>query len=117
MLEALAEVNHLAAMSAAEKHYMQCMEEICGGDNPYMNPLNLVKFHLRHKKEAQNIFDKTPKMGGLDYSQHYRDTLRNRLDRHFQHYQAQNANKDWFRSNNTFIDFTSINDLLYSLTE
>lgn len=98
MLEALAEVNHMIAMSLAEKHYLQNMEQICGGDNPYVNPKNLMRFHQRFKKEAKDLFDKVPKMGNKEYGQQFSQRLNDRLDRHYEHFEAQNANKDWFRS-------------------
>jgi atlastin len=51
------------------------MEEVCGGDAPYMNTASLEEEHLRCRREAINLFRTTRKMGGTEFSMQYLDKL------------------------------------------
>lgn len=97
MLEATAEANNLAAVATAKDSYLSSMEELCGGDRPYINPKTLEQDHTKFKAESIEGFDKTPKMGGKEYSQVYREKLLQEIDVAFEHFEAQNKSKNMFR--------------------
>ncbi len=73
------------------------MEEVCGGDRPFMNPKSLETKHHELLKEAVDGFDKIPKMGGKEFSESYREKLLIELDQAFDHFEAQNKSKNMFR--------------------
>ncbi|VBB26595.1 unnamed protein product [Acanthocheilonema viteae] len=70
MLMATAEANNLAAVSTSKAHYVRRMEDVCGGDAPYMNSADLAAEHERCYKETINLFKATRKMGGEEFSEH-----------------------------------------------
>lgn len=52
MLLATAEANNLSAVAKAKETYCRGMEEVCGGDTPYMAPEELRGEHERLHHEA-----------------------------------------------------------------
>uniref|UniRef100_A0A1I7X9R6 GB1/RHD3-type G domain-containing protein n=1 Tax=Heterorhabditis bacteriophora TaxID=37862 RepID=A0A1I7X9R6_HETBA len=68
MLMATAEANNLAAVSSARALYQRKMEEICGGDTPYMNTNELNEQHELCKVAAIREFRNARKMGGVEFS-------------------------------------------------
>lgn len=101
MLVATAEANNLAAVSDAKETYMQMMEEICGGQKPYMKSAELEIEHLRVKDKAIEQFNAKRKMGGDEFSEAYRDKLVTDIDDAFANFQSHNENKNIFKSART----------------
>jgi atlastin len=75
MLEATAEANNLSAVASAKDLYSGAMEEICGGNKPFMSTARIEEEHGRVKDKAMQLFQSKRKMGGDDFSHKYRDTL------------------------------------------
>jgi atlastin len=44
------------------------MQEVCGGDMPFISTNELEKEHLQARNEAIRCFKKAKKMGGAHYS-------------------------------------------------
>lgn len=51
------------------------MEEVCGGQKPYLSSGHLEAEHLRIKDKALHQFDAKRKMGGKEFSKTYRSKL------------------------------------------
>jgi hypothetical protein len=51
------------------------MEEVCGGDTPYMSPGQLDEHHETFRTEAMRKFKGARKMGGEEYSQNFLEKL------------------------------------------
>lgn len=96
MLEATAEANNLTAVATARDSYINAMEELCGGDRPYINPKTLEAKHQDFRQESIEGFDKIPKMGGREFSEAYREKLIMEIDQAFEHFEAQNKSKNMF---------------------
>lgn len=84
-IKATVEANNLSAVAAAKETYYHLMEQICGSTKPYLEIDNLEVEHLRCSHQALEQFQKTPKMGGEQYSkssltQLQRVWLNNRLN-------------------------------------
>ncbi|VDP14366.1 unnamed protein product [Onchocerca flexuosa] len=94
MLMATAEANNLAAVSTSKAHYVRRMEDICGGDAPYMSSADLAAEHERCYKEAIKLFKATRKMGGAEFSEKFLE----RLDIDIE---ALNNSKNLFKSMRT----------------
>uniref|UniRef100_A0A0R3S0R0 GB1/RHD3-type G domain-containing protein n=1 Tax=Elaeophora elaphi TaxID=1147741 RepID=A0A0R3S0R0_9BILA len=75
MLMATAEANNLAAVSTSKAHYVRRMEDVCGGDAPYMSSADLAAEHERCYKEAIKLFKATRKMGGAEFSEQFLERL------------------------------------------
>lgn len=52
MLVATAEANNLTAVATAKDYYMVAMEDVCGGNKPYLNSQHLEGEHYRIKEKA-----------------------------------------------------------------
>ncbi|XP_054157456.1 atlastin-3-like [Oppia nitens] len=96
MLEATAEANNLTAVATAKDNYLVSMEDICGGERPYMSPRRLEDRHHELRQESMDMFDKMPKMGGKEFSDSYREQLLMELDQAYEHFEAQNKSKNMF---------------------
>jgi atlastin len=96
MLEATAEANNLAAVALAKDHYGSRMEEICGGNTPFMNPNTLEQRHNEVFVESLTTFHKSRKMGGKEFSEAYLERLQNEISESWEHFQAQNKSKNMF---------------------
>ncbi len=108
MLEATAEANNLTAVATVKDSYISAMEEVCGGDRPFMNPKSLENKHQELRLGALDDFDKIPKMGGREFSESYREKLEVELDQAFEHFEAQNKSKNMFR----FVFYNNNNNIL-----
>uniref|UniRef100_A0A914S695 Guanylate-binding protein/Atlastin C-terminal domain-containing protein n=1 Tax=Parascaris equorum TaxID=6256 RepID=A0A914S695_PAREQ len=75
MLLATAEANNLAAVSSAKAHYVRQMEEVCGGDAPYMSSNDLSEHHEHCHNDAVRLFKSTRKMGGAEFSLQFLERL------------------------------------------
>lgn len=65
----------MAAVANAKADYVRNMEEVCGGETPYMAPAELDGHHERFRNEAIKLFQETKKMGGDDYSRSFLERL------------------------------------------
>lgn len=61
MLLSTAEANNLAALATAKDYYLKAMEEVCGGNKPFLNTAHLEVEHGR-------IRDKAVQMVSLGYA-------------------------------------------------
>ena len=52
MLEATSEANNLASLSEAKDQYTNLMEDVCGGNKPFINEHILEIEHLRIRDTA-----------------------------------------------------------------
>jgi len=96
MLEATAEANNRAAVAMARDFYTTRMEEACGGNKPYIHPKQLERQHADLLVAALDLFEKTPKMGGREYSETYLSELRTCIQDTWAHFEAQNNSKNVF---------------------
>mgnify|MGYP000645629708 CR=1 FL=1 len=96
MLEATAEANNLTAVALIKDMYVEKMENLCGGNQPYINPTILENHHEEIMQDCMHNFDKIPKMGGDEFSTAYREKLEDELKQSFEHFSLQNRGKNVF---------------------
>ncbi|GMR48211.1 hypothetical protein PMAYCL1PPCAC_18406, partial [Pristionchus mayeri] len=101
MLIATAEANNLAAVSSARAVYQRGMEEICGGEKPYMNTADLENHHERCRTDAIREFKNARKMGGADFSLPFLERLEADIVESFESYSKMNSGKNLFKSMRT----------------
>uniref|UniRef100_A0AC34FK79 GB1/RHD3-type G domain-containing protein n=1 Tax=Panagrolaimus sp. ES5 TaxID=591445 RepID=A0AC34FK79_9BILA len=101
MLQATSEANNLAAVSSAKALYVREMEEVCGGDTPYMNTESLEKENARCSNDAIQQFKDTRKMGGVEMSMKYLEKLDEEMAEQYQYFVRQNNSKNLFKSMRT----------------
>ncbi|CAG9535058.1 unnamed protein product [Cercopithifilaria johnstoni] len=104
MLMATAEANNLAAVSTSKAHYVRRMEDVCGGDAPYMSSADLAAEHERCYKEAIKLFKATRKMGGAEFSEQFLERLHIDIEACFEQYESfikVNNSKNLFKSMRT----------------
>ncbi|KAE9556250.1 hypothetical protein FO519_000589 [Halicephalobus sp. NKZ332] len=117
MLEATAEANNLAAVSSAKALYVRNMEEICGGNAPYLNSETLQREHKHCIDDAIQLFKKTRKMGGTNFSLQYLDRLIEDIDEQFVYFTRANDSKNLFKSMRTPAVLISLMIIDYILQE
>lgn len=96
MLQATAEANNLAAAASAKDIYYSNMEEICGGEKPYLSPDILEEKHQEFKQLALDHFKKTKKMGGKDFSFRYQQELEEEITELYENFCKHNGSKNVF---------------------
>ncbi|XP_057714787.1 atlastin-1 isoform X1 [Corythoichthys intestinalis] len=101
MLQATAEANNLAAVAAAKDLYNKKMEEVCGGDRPFLAPSELQARHADIREEALLLFRGVKKMGGEEFSRRYLQQLANEVDQVFVQYIKHNDSKNIFHAART----------------
>ncbi|KAI1715571.1 atlastin-1 [Ditylenchus destructor] len=101
MLAATAEANNLAAVASAKAYYAKEMEEICGGDAPFMGTAELEAQHLRIRGESIRHFRTAKKMGGTELSLQFLERLDNDINDSFENYKKVNNSKNLFKSMRT----------------
>jgi len=94
MLNATIEANNVVSMAAAREMYEEKMEEVVGGDMPYLNSQDIDEHHLRILDLAMEEFDRMKKMGGDEYSTKYREQLMEEIEETFNQYKAHNESKN-----------------------
>ena len=96
MLEATAEANNRAAVALARDMYQSSMESLVGGKTPYINPKELERRHQELATSSIELFEKTRKMGGKEYSESYLNELKTCIQEAWTHFEAQNNSKNVF---------------------
>merc|ERR1712059_23947 len=94
MLEVTGEANNLASLAAARELYEELIEEVVGGEKPYLSPGELESEHLRLSELALKEFDRTRKMGGEEQSALYRKQLVEEIEETLAQYKAHNESKN-----------------------
>ncbi|CAD5218109.1 unnamed protein product [Bursaphelenchus okinawaensis] len=101
VLSATAEANNLAATSSAKALYVKKMEEVCGGDSPYISSAELEDEHLRCRNEAIRFFKNAKKMGGSELALQFLEKLEQDIAESFESFVKQNQSKNLFKSMRT----------------
>ncbi|GAB1297495.1 Atlastin-1 [Apodemus speciosus] len=101
MLQATAEANNLAAVATAKDTYNKKMEEVCGGDKPFLAPNDLQTKHLQLKEESVKLFRGVKKMGGEEFSRRYLQQLESEIDELYIQYIKHNDSKNIFHAART----------------
>ncbi|XP_074188005.1 atlastin-2 isoform X4 [Rhinolophus sinicus] len=96
MLQATAEANNLAAVAGAREIYCKSMEQICGGDKPYIAPSDLERKHLDLKEVAIKQFRSVKKMGGDEFCRRYQDQLEAEIEETYANFIKHNDGKNIF---------------------
>ncbi|XP_038260605.1 atlastin-1 isoform X2 [Dermochelys coriacea] len=101
MLQATAEANNLAAVATAKDTYNKRMEEVCGGDKPFLAPSDLQNKHLELKEDSVKLFRGVKKMGGEEFSRRYLQQLEHEIDELYIQYIKHNDSKNIFHAART----------------
>ncbi|XP_034535359.1 atlastin-2-like isoform X2 [Notolabrus celidotus] len=96
MLQATAEANNLAAVAGAKDAYHKSMEQVCGGDKPYISPTELERRHVELRQASVRHFRSVKKMGGEDFCRRYQEQLEAELDEAFANFCKHNDGKNIF---------------------
>ncbi|RXN24778.1 atlastin-2-like isoform X1 [Labeo rohita] len=94
--KATAEANNLTAVAGAKDTYNRTMEQVCGGDKPYIAPVDLQRYHEEFKKTSVQQFSAVKKMGGVEFSQRYQQQLETELDEVYTNFVKHNESKNIF---------------------
>ncbi|XP_061913973.1 atlastin-2 isoform X2 [Entelurus aequoreus] len=96
MLQATAEANNLTAVAGAKDMYSKNMEQVCGGDQPYMAPADLERCHEEFRENSVRYFRSVKKMGGEEFCQRYQSQLEAELDEALGSFCKHNEGKNIF---------------------
>ncbi|KAL7833398.1 hypothetical protein AOLI_G00283580 [Acnodon oligacanthus] len=96
MLQATAEANNLAAVAGSKDSYNKSMEEVCGGDKPYIAPADLERIHKDLKQKSIQQFRAVKKMGGEEFCRRYQEQLEAELDEAYANFVKHNDGKNIF---------------------
>ncbi|XP_061086909.1 atlastin-2 isoform X1 [Conger conger] len=96
MLQATAEANNLAAVAGAKDSYNKSMEQVCGGDKPYIAPSDLERSHEELKQCSVRQFRAVKKMGGEEFCRRYQEQLEAELDEAYANFIKHNDSKNIF---------------------
>uniref|UniRef100_A0A3B5A907 Atlastin-2-like n=1 Tax=Stegastes partitus TaxID=144197 RepID=A0A3B5A907_9TELE len=96
MLQATAEANNLAAVAGAKEVYNKGMEQVCGGDKPYISPAELERRHVELRQASVRHFRSVKKMGGEDFCRRYQEQLEAELDEAYTNFSKHNDGKNIF---------------------
>nr|XP_012643919.1 atlastin-2 isoform X5 [Microcebus murinus] len=94
--KATAEANNLAAVAGARDIYCKSMEQVCGGDKPYIAPSDLERKHLDLKEVAIKQFRSVKKMGGDEFCRRYQDQLEAEIEETYANFIKHNDGKNIF---------------------
>ncbi|XP_068420370.1 atlastin-2 isoform X3 [Eschrichtius robustus] len=94
--KATAEANNLAAVAGAREVYCKSMEQVCGGDKPYIAPSDLERRHLDLKEVAIKQFRSVKKMGGDEFCRRYQDQLEAEIEETYANFIKHNDGKNIF---------------------
>uniref|UniRef100_A0A7N8YJK0 Atlastin GTPase 1 n=1 Tax=Mastacembelus armatus TaxID=205130 RepID=A0A7N8YJK0_9TELE len=89
------------SVAAAKDLYNKKMEEVCGGDRPFLAPSELQARHSVIREEALQVFRGVKKMGGEEFSRRYLQQLEGEIDEVFVQYIKHNDSKNIFHAART----------------
>lgn len=72
------------------------MSQVCGGDKPYIAPVDLQRYHEEFKKTSVEKFCSVKKMGGVEFCQRYQQQLETELDEVYTNFVKHNESKNIF---------------------
>lgn len=72
------------------------MEQVCGGDKPYIAPSDLERRHLNLKEVAIKQFCSVKKMGGDEFCRRYQDQLEAEIEETYANFIKHNDGKNIF---------------------
>eukprot|EP00111_Clytia_hemisphaerica_P011671 TCONS_00034289-protein len=101
MLQATAEANNRAAVAKSLEEYRRDMEELCGGDAPYLNPRELENRSEIYRNKALTLFNATRKMGGPEISREFEELLNKDIDEAYVNFIKINDSKNIFNAART----------------
>uniref|UniRef100_A0A3P8USQ3 Atlastin GTPase 2 n=1 Tax=Cynoglossus semilaevis TaxID=244447 RepID=A0A3P8USQ3_CYNSE len=101
MVQATAEANNLTAVAGAKNMYSNSMEQICGGNKPYMAPADLERCHEEFREHSVRYFRSVKKMGGEEFCQRYQNQLEAELDESYSRFSKSNDSKNIFNAART----------------
>jgi len=116
MLQATAEANNLAALATAKDQYQRDMEQICGGDTPYLSPHELESKSDTFKYKALTLFAATRKMGSTDFCKEFESRLQEEMDELFENFIKLNDSKNVFNAVRTPAVFLVVIVIAYMLS-
>ncbi|NP_001086007.1 atlastin-2 [Xenopus laevis] len=96
MLQATAEANNMAAVAGAKDTYSRSMEQVCGGDKPYIAPSDLERKHLDLKETCIKQFRSVKKMGGEEFCRRYQEQLEAEIEETYANFLKHNDGKNIF---------------------
>uniref|UniRef100_A0A8C7ZEG2 Atlastin-2 n=1 Tax=Oryzias sinensis TaxID=183150 RepID=A0A8C7ZEG2_9TELE len=96
LFKATAEANNLAAVAGAKDLYNKSMEQICGGDKPYISPAELERRHTELLQTSVRHFRSVKKMGGEDFCRRYQEQLEAELNESYTNFTKHNDGKNIF---------------------
>ncbi|XP_020787016.1 atlastin-2-like isoform X1 [Boleophthalmus pectinirostris] len=101
MLQATAEANNLAAVAGAKEIYNRSMEQICGGERPYLSPSELERHHGDLREVCVRHFRSVKKMGGDEFCRRYQTQLEAELEDMYSAFCKHNDGKNLFHAART----------------
>ncbi|XP_070576515.1 atlastin-2-like [Ptychodera flava] len=113
MLQATAEANNLAAVASAKDKYTKEMEQICGGDKPYLNPHDMDLAHDKCRDVALTHFNSIKKMGGEEFSAQYLHKLQEEMEDVYEGICKHNDSKNIFNAARTPATLFSVMVIMY----
>jgi len=116
MLQATAEANNRAAVAKALEEYRRDMEQLCGGDAPYLNPRELENRSDIYRNKALTLFNVTRKMGGPEISKEFEEQLNKDIDEAYVNFIKINDSKNIFNAARTPAVFLVIIVLSYMIS-
>ncbi|XP_005360846.1 atlastin-2 [Microtus ochrogaster] len=116
MLQATAEANNLAAVAGARDLYCKSMEQVCGGDKPYIAPSDLERKHLDLKEVALKQFRSVKKMGGDEFCRRYQDQLEAEIEETYANFIKHNDGKNIFYAARTPATLFAVMFVMYIIS-
>ncbi|XP_070835507.1 atlastin-2-like isoform X1 [Chaetodon trifascialis] len=113
MLQATAEANNLAAVAGAKDAYNRSMEQVCGGDKPYISPAELERRHAELRQASVRHFRSVKKMGGEDFCRRYQEQLEAELDEAYANFSKHNDGKNIFYAARTPATLFAVMFIMY----
>uniref|UniRef100_UPI0037E90873 atlastin-2-like isoform X2 n=1 Tax=Semicossyphus pulcher TaxID=241346 RepID=UPI0037E90873 len=113
MLQATAEANNLAAVAGAKDMYNKSMEQVCGGDKPYISPVELERCHAELRQASVRHFRSVKKMGGEDFCRRYQEQLEAELDEAYANFSKHNDGKNIFYAARTPATLFAVMFIMY----
>lgn len=92
------------------------MEDVCGGNRPYLSAQHLDSEHRRIKDKAIVNFSSKRKMGGDEFSEKYREKLEEDLEETYNSFKSHNESKNIFKAARTPAVYFAIAVIMYILS-